>query len=52
MIRCMDKKEDEKIMEDMHEGVFGTQSSGHTMAKNILKRVIIGLLWKLIASLF
>ena len=27
----MDKKEAEKIMEDMHEGIFGTHSSGHTM---------------------
>ena len=24
-------------MEDMHEGVFGTNSSGHTMAKKILR---------------
>ena len=33
----MDKKEAKEIMEDMHEGVFGTHSSGHTMGKNILK---------------
>ena len=31
----MDKKEAEVIMQDMHEGVFGTHSSGHTMAKKI-----------------
>ena len=33
----MDKKEAEEIMQDMHEGVFGTHSSGHTMAKKILR---------------
>ena len=33
----MDKKEAEKIMEDMHKGVFGTHSNGHTVAKKILR---------------
>ena len=33
----MDKKEAEKIMEDMHEGIFGTHSSGNTMAKKIMR---------------
>ena len=37
LLRCMDKKEAEKIMEDMHEDIFGTHSSGHTMAKKILR---------------
>ena len=37
LLHCMDKKEAEKIMEDMHEGIFGTHSSGHTMAKKILR---------------
>ena len=37
LLRCMDKKEAEKIMEDMHKGIFGTHSSGHTMAKKILR---------------
>ena len=36
-LQCVDKSEAEKIMEDMHEGTFGTHSSGHTMAKNILR---------------
>ena len=33
----MDKKEAEEIMQDMHEGIFGTHSSGYTMAKIILR---------------
>ena len=33
----MDKKEAAKIMEDMHDGIFGTHSSGHTMSKKILR---------------
>ena len=37
LLRFMDKKEAGKIMEDMHEGIFGTHSSGHTMAKKILR---------------
>ena len=37
LLRCIGKKEVEKIMEDMHEWVFGTHSSGHTMAKKILR---------------
>ena len=37
LLWCMDKKEEDKIMEDMHGGIFGTHSSGHTMAKNILR---------------
>ena len=36
-LSCIGKKEVEKIMEDMHKGIFGTHSSGHTMAKNILR---------------
>ena len=27
LLRCMDKKEAEEIMEDMHDGLFGTHSS-------------------------
>ena len=37
LLRCMDKIEAEKIMEELHEGTFGTHSSGHTMAKKILR---------------
>ena len=37
LLLCVDKKEAEEIMEDMHDGLFGTHSSGHTMAKKILR---------------
>ena len=33
----MDNKEAESITEDMHDGIFGTHSSGHIMAKKILR---------------
>ena len=37
LLRCVDKNEASKIIEEMHEGSFGTHSSGHTMAKKILR---------------
>ena len=37
LLRCVDKSEEEKMMADLHEGTFGTHSSGHSMAKNILR---------------
>ena len=33
----MDKKKAEKILEYIHEGIFRTHSSGHTMSKKILR---------------
>ena len=36
LLLCIDMSEAEKIMADLHEGTFGTHSSGHTMAKKIL----------------
>ena len=48
MLRCVDKKEAEKIMEDMHEGIFGTHSSGPIMAKKILRA---GYYWSTIGRL-
>ena len=36
LLRCVDKVEAEKIMVELHKGTFGTNSSGHTMAKKIL----------------
>ena len=33
----MDKSEEERIMAELHEGTFETHSSGHTMAKKILR---------------
>ena len=37
LLRCIDKVEEEKIMAELHEGVFGTHFSGHTMEKKILR---------------
>src|SRR3954469_22930654 len=37
LLRCVVKEEASKIIEEMHEGEFGTHSSGHTMAKKILR---------------
>ena len=42
LLRRVDKVEAEKIMADLHEGTFGTQSRGHTMAKKILR---VGYYW-------
>ena len=37
LLRCVDKVEAERIMAELHEGTFGTHSSGHTMEKKILQ---------------
>ena len=37
LLHCVDKVEAEKIMAELHEGTFGTHSSGHTMARKILR---------------
>ena len=37
LLRCIDKVEAERIMAELHEGTFGTYSSGRTMAKKILR---------------
>ena len=34
--RCVDKTEVERIMEELHEGTFGTHSSGHTDRKSVV----------------
>ena len=36
-LRCVDKHEADLLMHEIHEGSFGTHSSGHTMAKKILR---------------
>ena len=33
LLRCMDKTEAERIMAELHEGTFGTHSSGHYHGK-------------------
>ena len=44
LLHCIDKVEDEKIMDDLHEGTFGTHSSGHTMAKKNLHSNFLSLI--------
>ena len=46
LLRCVDKIEAERIMAELHEGTFGTYSSGHTMAKKSYVHAITGLPWK------
>ena len=36
-LRCVDRHEENTIIEEIHEGSFGTHASGHTMAKKILR---------------
>ncbi|XP_073224885.1 uncharacterized protein [Cicer arietinum] len=35
--RCVDQAEAEKIIQEVHEGSFGTHANGHAMARNILR---------------
>jgi len=37
LLRCVDKHEADLLMHEIHEGSFDTHSSGHTMAKKILR---------------
>ncbi|XP_050888618.1 uncharacterized protein LOC127093757 [Lathyrus oleraceus] len=37
LLRCLDRHEAERIITDVHEGSFGTYSSGHSMSKKILR---------------
>ena len=37
LLHCVDKVEADKFMVDLHEGTFGTHSSGKIIAKNILR---------------
>jgi len=37
LLRCVDKREANLLMHEIHKGSFITHSSGHTMAKKILK---------------
>ncbi|XP_058725708.1 uncharacterized protein LOC131597002, partial [Vicia villosa] len=47
LLRCVDRHEAELIMREIHEGSFGTHSSGHSMAKKILRA---GYYWMTIES--
>ncbi|XP_017428581.2 uncharacterized protein LOC108336620 [Vigna angularis] len=37
LLRCMDAKEAEMILKEVHEGTFGTHMNGHSMARKILR---------------
>ena len=36
-LRCVDAKEANHMIEEVHEGSFGTHTNGHAMAKKILR---------------
>ncbi|RDX82521.1 Retrovirus-related Pol polyprotein, partial [Mucuna pruriens] len=37
LLRCVDRQEAERIIEEVHDGTFGTHPSGHTLARKILR---------------
>ncbi|RDX97071.1 Gypsy retrotransposon integrase-like protein 1, partial [Mucuna pruriens] len=37
LLRCVDGQEAEQIMEEVHEGIFGTHVNGHALARKILR---------------
>ena len=37
LLRCVDRREADLLIHDVHEGDFGTHASGHTMAKKIIR---------------
>ncbi|RDX73679.1 Gypsy retrotransposon integrase-like protein 1, partial [Mucuna pruriens] len=37
LLHCVDKQEAKEIMEEIHEGTFGTHTNGHSLARKILK---------------
>jgi len=49
LLRCVGQPEAEKIMAEIHEGPFGTHSSGHSMSKKILRA---GYYWSTMESDF
>jgi len=42
LLRCVDAKEAELILREVHEGTFETHMNGHSMARNILR---VGYFW-------
>jgi transposase InsO family protein len=42
LLRCLDEKEARKVIEEVHEGSCGSHSSGHNMARKILR---LGYYW-------
>jgi len=37
LLRCVDAKEAELILQEVHEGTFGTNMNGHSIARKILR---------------
>ena len=37
LLRCVDADEAKKIIHEIHEGVCGTHTSGHVMARQIMR---------------
>jgi hypothetical protein len=37
LLRCVDKRETDLLITEIHEGSFGTHANGHAMAKKILR---------------
>ncbi|XP_039034837.1 uncharacterized protein LOC120171119 [Hibiscus syriacus] len=37
LLRCVDVKEAKTIIEEVHEGVYGTNANGHAMARQIMR---------------
>jgi len=37
LLRCVDEREAEQLMHDVHDGTFGTHASGHTMSRKLLR---------------
>ena len=50
LLRCVDAKEVNLMIEEVHEGSFGTHANGHAMARKILRASYYGSLWKMIAA--
>ena len=42
LLRCVDSKEAELILQEIHEGTFRTHMNGHFMARKILR---VGYFW-------
>ncbi|RDX88892.1 Gypsy retrotransposon integrase-like protein 1, partial [Mucuna pruriens] len=37
LLRCVDEEEAQEILEEVHEGTFGTHANGHSLARKILR---------------
>ena len=37
LLKCVDRHEADMLMHEIHEGSFGTNANGHSMAKRMLK---------------